>query len=90
MKKFLKKNLKLNKNDKNKKSAKLYNLSLPRQNSQGSFYTQKNYINDEQFTNINLKYQKLNSHLLSEAKAPKLIELINNKIKKKKNLFRNT
>ena len=82
--KISKKNLKLNKNDKNKKSAKLYNLSLPRQNSQGSFYTQKNYINDEQFTNINLKYQKLNSHLLSEAKAPKLIELINNKIKKKK------
>ena len=82
--KISKKNLKLNRNDKNKKSAKLYNLSLPRQNSQGSFYTQKNYINDEQFTNINLKYQKLNSHLLSEAKAPKLIELINNKIKKKK------
>ena len=60
---------------------------MQRQNSQGPFYSQKNYINDTQLTNINLKYQKLNSHLLSETKAPKIVELINNKINKKKNFL---
>ena len=85
--KTCKNNIKLNKNDKNKRSAKLYNLTMQRQNSQGPFYSQKNYINDTQLTNINLKYQKLNSHLLSETKAPKIVELINNKINKKKNFL---
>ena len=83
--KSVQKNHKLNKNDKNKNSSKLFNLNFYRQNSQGALYTQKTFINDAQLTNINLKYQKLNSHLLNETKTPKIIELLNNKIKKKKN-----
>ena len=78
------KNLKSNKNNKNKNSS-IYNITLHRQNSQGSLYSLKTYINDTQITNNNVKYHKLNSHHLSETKTPKLLELLNNKIKKKKN-----
>ena len=78
------KNLKSNKNNKNKNSS-IYNITLHRQNSQGSLYSLKTYINDTQLTNNNIKYHKLNSNHLSEAKTPKLLELLNNKIKKKKN-----
>ncbi len=74
---------KINKNNKN--SSKIYNLSMQRQNSQGILYSLKNYINDTQLSNGNLKYQRLNSHFISETKTPKLIELLNNKVKKKKN-----
>ena len=78
-----KKNVKHKNN--NKKSSNIYNVNLQRQNSQGALYSMKNYINDTQITNNNLKYQRLNSHLLSETKTPKLIELLNNKIKRKRN-----
>ena len=78
-----KKNVKHKNN--NKKSSNIYNVNLQRQNSQGALYSMKNYINDTQITNDNLKYQRLNSHLLSETKTPKLIELLNNKIKRKRN-----
>ena len=80
-----KKHSKLNKNNKNKNSSKIYNITLQRQNSQGALYSLKNYINETQITHINQKYQRTNSHLLSETKTPKLIELLNNKIKSKKN-----
>ena len=70
---------------KNKKSSKIYYLSLPRQNSQGVLYSLKNYSNDAQLTQINQKYKRLDSHILSETKTPKIIELLNNKIKGKKN-----
>ena len=69
---------------KNKKTSKIYNLSLQRQNSQGMLYSLKNYVHDTQLTHINQKYKRLNSHILSETKTPKLIELLNNKIKNKK------
>jgi hypothetical protein len=86
-----KKNSKMNKN--NKHSSKIYNLSMPRQNSQGVLYSLKNYMNDTQLSNGNLKYQRLNSHIINETKTPKIIELLNNKIKKKKNdleIYNNT
>ena len=70
-----KKHSKLSKNNKNKNPSKIYNITLQRQNSQGALYSLKNYINDPQITHINQKYQRTNSHLLSETKTPKLIEL---------------
>jgi hypothetical protein len=74
-----------NNNNKNKNSSKLYNITLQRQNSQGVLYTLKNFINDTQISHINQNYHRINSHLLSETKTPKLIEMLNNKIKNKKN-----
>ena len=47
-------------------------------------YSLKNYGNDSQLTHINQKYKGLKSHILSETQTPKLIELLNNKIKNKK------
>ena len=68
-----KKNSKMNKN--NKHSSKIYNLSMPRQNSQGVLYSLKNYMNDTQLSNGNLKYQRLNSHIINETKTPKIIKV---------------
>ena len=82
--KITKKKIKSNKNN-NKKPSHNYNLSLQRQNSQGALYSLKNYINDTQLNNNNnIKYQRLKPHLLSETKTPKLMEILNNKIKRKR------
>ena len=80
--KMIKKSVKLNRNN-NKNSSHIYNLSLQRQKSQG-ITSLKNYINNTQLNNNNIKYQRLNSKILSETKTPKLIELLNNKIKRKR------
>ena len=83
-------NIKTNKSNKNKNSS-IHNLTLHRQETQGSLYSLKNYMNETQITNNNinknnnLNHKKLNSYTnIGETKTPKLLELINNKIKKKK------
>ena len=65
--------------------SQLYNLNFYRQNSQGSLYSLKKENNDFQFSDINYKYPRLNTYLLSEIKSPKIIEYINNRRKKLNN-----
>jgi len=65
--------------------SQLYNLNFYRQNSQGSLYYLKKENNDFQFSDINYKYPRLNTYLLSEIKSPKIIEYINNRRKKLNN-----
>ena len=71
-------------NNKNKNSSKVFNLNLPRQSTQGTLYSLKNYINDIQYTYANHRFHRQNSYILNENKTHKLIELLNNKIKKKR------
>ena len=65
--------------------SQLYNLNFYRQNSQGSLYSLKKENNDSQYSDINYKYPRLNTYLLSEIKSPKIIEYINNRRKKQNN-----
>ena len=65
--------------------SQLFNLNFYRQNSQGSLYSLKKENNDFQFSDINYKYPRLNTYLLSEIKSPKIIEYINNRRKKLNN-----
>lgn len=59
----------------------LYNLILHKHNSQGSLYIHKNNLNNS----LNYIYQNLNSNLFCEARTPKLLDIINYQIRKKKN-----
>ncbi len=81
--KNIQKTTKIIRNNKNAKSSKLYNMNIQRQNSQG-LYSIKNYMNDTQYTQVNHKYHRQNSQILNETKTPRLLELLNNKIKKKR------
>ena len=65
--------------------SRLYNLNLCRQNSQGSLCSLKREYHDSYLSDINHKYnQRLNMHLLSEIKSPKIIDYINNQRKKRR------
>ena len=63
-------------------NSKVYSFNLYRQNSQGSLYCLKKDYNDYNFSDINNRYQRLNMHLMSEVKTPKISHYINNNQKK--------
>ena len=62
-----------------KNFSKLCNLTLYRQNSQGTLYSLKKFNHDFLFQDLSHKNQGINVHLLSEIKSPKFIEYINNR-----------
>lgn len=74
-------NLKLNKN---KKTSKISNFTMHKHNSQQNFYSKKNILNESQVIKDKISYQKSKNYVISESNTPKLIDIINSKIKEKK------
>ena len=79
---------KKNNNSMNAKNfSKLCNLTLYRQNSQGTLYSLKKFNHDFLFPDMTQKNKGISVHLLSEIKSPKFIEHINNRKRKYNNNY---